>query len=195
MEVRLKPKKPVEPIRKITDIENIKKILKNGKSSRNYCLFICGINWALRASDLLSIKIGDVRELQIGQSRAITEQKTGKANYITMNSVTHEAIDLYLKERRKNLEDNAPLFLSQKGQSIGVRSLNRLVKQWADSINLKGHFGSHSLRKTWGFIQRKEFGTPIELIQKRYKHSSPSITRLYLGIEREEVEEINLRAI
>ena len=70
-----------------------------------------------------------------------------------------------------------------------------MVQQWTDSINLKGHFGSHSLRKTWGYIQRKEFGMPIELIQERYKHSSPAITRLYLGIEREEVEEINLKAI
>jgi len=191
----MKSRRPVEPIRKIKDIENIKKLLKTEKSLRNYCLFICGINWALRASDLLSIKVGDIRELQIGQTKAIIEKKTGKTNYITMNSATHEVIDAYLKQRTQKLEDNAPLFFSQKGQALEVRSLNRLVQQWTDSINLKGHYGSHSLRKTWGYIQRKEFGTPIELIQERYKHSSPSITRLYIGIEREEVEEINLKAI
>jgi len=191
----MKPKNPVEPIRKIKDIENIKKILKNERSLRNYCLFVCGINWALRASDLLAINVGDVRELQVGLTKAITERKTCKANYITMNSTTREAIDLYLSQRTKDLEDSAPLFLSQKGEALTVRSLNRLVQQWTDTINLKGHYGSHSLRKTWGYIQRKEFGTPIELIQERYKHSAPSITRLYIGIEREEVEEINLKAI
>jgi integrase len=191
----LKAKKPVEPMRKMKDIENIKKILKDGKSIRNYCVFICGINWALRASDLLAIKLGDVRDLQTRQTKAITEKKTGKTNYITMNTATRDALDLYLTQRKNNLEDNEPLFLSQKSESLTVRSLNRLVQQWTDSINLKGHFGSHSLRKTWGYVQRKEFGTPIELIQERYKHSSPAITRLYLGIEREEVEEINLKAI
>jgi integrase len=182
-------------MRKMKDIENIKKILKDGKSIRNYCVFICGINWALRASDLLAIKLGDVRDLQTRQTKAITEKKTGKTNYITMNTATRDALDLYLTQRKNNLEDNEPLFLSQKSESLTVRSLNRLVQQWTDSINLKGHFGSHSLRKTWGYVQRKEFGTPIELIQERYKHSSPAITRLYLGIEREEVEEINLKAI
>ena len=191
----MKPKNPVEPIRKLKDIENIKKILKNEKSMRNYCLFVCGINWALRASDLLAIKVGDVRELQVGQTKAITERKTRKANYITMNSTTREAIELYLSQRTNLLEDSAPLFLSQKGEALTVRSLNRLVQQWTDTINLKGHYGSHSLRKTWGYIQRKEFGTPIELIQERYKHTAPSITRLYIGIEREEVEEIKLKAI
>jgi len=89
-----------------------------------------------------------VSELTVGQTKAITEQKTGKANYITMNFATREAIDLYLKQRKQALQDSAPLFLSQKGQSLEVRSLNRLVQKWADSINLKGHYGSHSLRKT-----------------------------------------------
>lgn len=191
----MKAKKPVEPIRKLKDIENLKRILKSEKSYRNYCLFICGINWALRASDLLSIKVGDVRDLETGQTKAISERKTGKTNYITMNTATREAIDLYLSQRKTSLEESAPLFLSQKGGALEVRSLNRLVQQWTDSINLKGHYGSHSLRKTWGYIQRKEFGTAIELIQERYKHSSPAITRLYIGIEREEVEEINLKAI
>ncbi len=102
---------------------------------------------------------------------------------------------LWLADEVGKPDYRASLVLSQKGDSLGVRSLNRLVQQLADSINLKGHYGSHSLRKTWGYIQRKEFGTPIELIQERYKHSSPSITRLYIGIEREEVEEINLKAI
>ncbi len=88
----MKSKNPVEPIRKLKDIENVKKILRNEKSLRNHCLFICGINWALRASDLLVIKLSDVRELEIGQTRAITERKTGKTNYITMNSATREAI-------------------------------------------------------------------------------------------------------
>jgi len=72
----MNPKRPVEPLRKLKDIDNIKKILKNGKSYRNYCVFICGINWALRASDLLAIKLGDVRDLKVGQTKAITERKT-----------------------------------------------------------------------------------------------------------------------
>jgi len=188
-------KHTVEPIRNLKDIENIKKILRVEKSQRNNCIFVCGINWALRASDLLAITIGLVKDLQIGESRKIIEKKTGKPNYITMNSATRIAIDSYLNQGRTQIGNDDPLFLSQKGDGLTVRSLNRLVQQWTSAINLKGHYGSHTLRKTWGFIQRKEFGTPIELIQERYKHSSPAVTRLYLGIEREEIEEINLKAI
>ena len=54
----------VEPIKKKRDIESIKKMLSD--NPRNQALFTIGINTNLRASDLLSIKAGQVRELKPG---------------------------------------------------------------------------------------------------------------------------------
>ena len=70
-----------------------------------------------------------------------------------------------------------------------------MVQRWCDEINLAGNYGAHTLRKTWCYHQRKSFGVSWEVLAKRLNHSSPSITRRYLGVQEEEVEEILLNTI
>ena len=45
---------------------------------RDYCLFVLGINPAFRASELLSIRVGQVRYLQAGDRLEIKQWKTKK---------------------------------------------------------------------------------------------------------------------
>ena len=66
----------VEPIRKQKDIKLIKKILQD--SPRNLCLFTLGINTNLRASDLLKIKVEQVRHIQPGEEISLKEKKNKK---------------------------------------------------------------------------------------------------------------------
>jgi integrase len=54
-----------------------------------------------------------------------------------------------------------------------------LIKQWARAIHLKGNYGAHSLRKTFGFIQRTKYAVGFEVLAKRFNHSSPTITMRY----------------
>ncbi len=66
---------------------------------------------------------------------------------------------------------------------VTVQCVNNMVKRWTCEINLKGNFGAHSLRKTWGYVQRTFYGVGFEILCKRFNHSSPAITMRYLGIE------------
>jgi integrase len=50
------------------------------------------------------------------------------------------------------------------------------------------------LRKTWGYMARKYRGTPIELIQEKLGHASPAVTRRYIGITSDEIENVDLVA-
>ena len=79
-----------------------------------------------------------------------------------------------------------------RGNALQSQTLSKLVKKWASDINLKKNYGAHTLRKTFGYIQRKVFGVGFEIICKRYNHSSPAITMRYLGIEGKEVNGILL---
>ena len=135
----------VEPIRKKKDIQSIKKMLSD--NPRNQALFTIGINTNLRASDLLSIKAGQVRDLKPGDSIQVKEKKTGKFRTVTLNKACTQAIHKLLQTRP--YEDGEPLFVGQRG-SLTVPSVVRLVKSWCKAINLKGNYGSHTLRKTWG---------------------------------------------
>ena len=89
------------------------------------------------------------------------------------------------------MSDDDYLFKSRKGKHpLNIQAVNYLIKRWAASINLKGNYGAHSLRKTWGYIQRINYGVGFEVICKRFNHQSPAVTMRYLGITDKEVENI-----
>ena len=79
--------------------------------------------------------------------------------------------------------------------TITIQCVNNLVKKWAGEINLKGNYGGHTLRKTWGYIQRTIYGVGFEILCKRFNHSSPAITMRYLGIEDKEVQNILMNEV
>ena len=70
-----------------------------------------------------------------------------------------------------------------------------MIKAWCESINLKGNYGTHTMRKTFGYIQRVKYGVGWELLSKRFNHPSLAITMRYLGIEDKEVNGILMNEI
>lgn len=186
----------VDPIRDEKAIKRIKRNLKKN-SHRDYLLFVMGINNGLRISDLLKIKIGDVRDLEAGKTLKIVEQKTKKDNVLMINKTIYEALHLYLKST--SLEDDHYLFQSRNKDENGDpkplarETVSKMVKKWTKGM--RGNYSTHSLRKTWGYIQRTKFGVSFEIICKRFGHSSPAITMRYLGIEDKEVNGILLNEI
>lgn len=179
----------VLPIREMKDIKAIKKMLKYEKP-RDYCLFVFGINTNLRASDLLSIEVGQVRDLEAGDEVELKEKKTGKSRRITLNQSVVEAVQHYLG--CVNLEDHEPLFTGQRGL-LTVPSINRLVKGWCKEINLKGNYGSHTLRKTFGYHQRVQLNTSIPELMVMFNHSSQRQTLDYLCIQAEEIKDAYMK--
>ncbi len=188
----------VEPIRTVQAIHKIKTMLE--PNPRNYCLFVLGINTAFRASELLSIKIGQVKYLNPGDRLEVKQPKTKKYRSVTINQSAHDAIrrliiekDIEaLKKRNLNIsDDDAFLFTGQRGSSaLKVSTLNNMVKDWCRKVNLKGNFGSHTLRKTWGFMQRKKQDTPIPLLMQALGHATQRQTMEYLCIQEKEIENV-----
>ena len=176
----------VDPIRRIKDIQAIAKMLSG--SPRNHLLFTMGVNNGLRTGDLLKLRVGDVRHLKAGDVLTIREGKTGKENVLVINKSTFKSLQGFLEGVNPN---NDPLFASRKGERpITVQHVNSLMKKWAATINLKGNYGAHTLRKTWGYIQRTIYGVGFEVICRRYNHASPSTTMRYLGITDKEIKAI-----
>lgn len=182
----------VEPIRRMEDIERIKKLLCG--NVRDKLLFILGINSGLRIGDLLKLRVKDFINLRVGDTLQIKEQKTGKENVLMVNKTIYKVFNEYMERVKPEPDDY--LFYSRKGnEPLRVETVNRMVKSWCETIGLSGNYGCHSLRKTFGYIQRTVFGTSSELICRRYNHSSPAITMRYLGITSKEVEGVLLRDI
>ena len=182
----------VDPIRRMKDIQSISRLLSD--HPRDHLLFVMGTNNGLRTGDLLKLKVSDVRHMKVGETLVIKEGKTGKRNILVMNKNTYKSLQNFLERKRPN--DGEYLFMSRKGEkAITVQCVNNMVKKWANEINLRGNFGAHSLRKTWGYVQRTAYGVGFEILCKRFNHSSPSITMRYLGIEDREVQSILMNEV
>lgn len=74
----------VEPIRSENRIKQIRGNLYRQKNPRDYLLFVFGINSGLRIGDILSLKLGDVKDSRgdLKDYLDIKEQKTGKTRKV-----------------------------------------------------------------------------------------------------------------
>ena len=179
----------VDPIRELSDIENIRKSLAD--KPRDLLLFTLGINTNLRASDLVRITVGQVRDLKPMDELALRERKTGKMRRISINQAVVAAIAGYLATVPADINDHVPLFISQRGdQALTVTSVHRMVKGWCRGAKLRGNYGSHSLRKTWGYHQRVTFGVDIPSLMVCFNHSNQRQTLDYLCVQADEIRAV-----
>lgn len=152
----------VQPIRDIKDIENMKRVLKKS-GQRDYMLFLTGINTGLRISDILKLKVSDVK----GKSHiSIKEKKTGKNKRLLLNAPFKVELDEYIAD----MQDDEPLFKSQKGDNkpIGVVRAWGLLKDAAEKCDLD-EIGTHTLRKTFGYHFYQQY-KDVALLQDIFNH-------------------------
>ncbi|TVM14539.1 site-specific integrase [Oceanidesulfovibrio indonesiensis] len=180
----------VDPIISLKDVKSIKKLLV--ESPRDRLLFVMGINTGLRVQDLLALKVSDLMYRKVGDRVTIRERKTNKENVFIVNKEIKQALDAHLQTADHKEEHY--LFKSRKGFNapLSTYAVTKMVKRWCAAVNLKGNYGAHTLRKTWTYHQRKTFGVSWEVLAKRLNHSSPAVTRAYLGIQEEEIETVLL---
>jgi len=173
--------KTVEPIRDPKKIKKVKNILKQ-RGYRDYLLFSIGINTGLRISDILKLKVKDVKD----KSHIILKEgKTQKEKRFFINKKLREDIDAYIF----NKEDDDFLFESRKNDEEGnAKAISRnqaynILRAVADEVELE-NIGTHSMRKTFGYHHYKKH-KDIALLQEIFNHSSPSVTLKYIGINQE----------
>lgn len=133
-----------------------------------------------------------VRHLEAGDEGTIKEKKTGKHRRITLNMAVIASIRALLNSR--DYQDDAPLFIGQRGL-LAVSSVNRLVKGWCKAIRLKGNYGSHTLRKTFGYHQWTTYGVGVPELMVTFNHSSQRQTLDYLCIQDEEIRSIYMNEL
>ena len=65
-----------------------------------------------------------------------------------------------------------------------------MIQKWTSEAGLEGErYGTHTLRKTWGYQARKK-GITIEQISEKLGHRSSIVTKRYIGINQDEINKI-----
>jgi integrase len=171
----------VDPIRDPLKIEEMKKVLKEEYSMRDYVLFICGINLGMRITDLLRVKIKEFNKPHI----IVREEKTDKVNKFLIN----KEIRAIVLEYAAGKDPEGFLFAAanNKKKPISRQYAHRILKEAGLKCGLD-NVGTHSMRKTFGYFYYKHT-KDVARLQDIFNHSAPSVTKRYIGITREEIDE------
>lgn len=170
----------VEPIRDKSKIEKVKRILKES-GTRDFLLFLLGINSGLRISDILKLKVSDVLNKDY---IIIREQKTNKYKRFPIT----KAYKTYLNEFIIDKSPDDWIFASKKGSKpISRIQAYRILTEACLKAGITVNIGTHTLRKTFGyhFYQDKK---DVALLQCIFNHSAPSITLRYIGINQDMID-------
>jgi integrase len=169
----------VQPIRSLEKIEDMKWSIKRHCSARDYMMFLLGINTGLRVSDLLQLKVKDLK----GKKKVIVKEgKTDKPRTIHLHNI-YEELNAYIK----GLESEW-LFPSRKGYNpISRIQAYRQLNKAAEMCDIPEGIGTHTMRKTFGYWYYKQ-SKDIATLQRILNHSHPEITLRYIGITDEEIE-------
>ena len=118
----------------------------------------------------------------------IKEKKTKKLRTIKINSTIHSVLSKF-----NPIDEDDYTFKSQKGTVFSVQQINRVLKEIFKTESKHLNISSHSLRKSFGrrvYENNNESEKSLLYLSELFNHTSLSITRKYLGIRQEELNDI-----
>ena len=157
-----------------------------------FCLLISiGVFTGLRISDLLKLRFNQF-ETDI---LTVQEKKTGKVRRIKINSDLKQIVHR-VKERMVVTDTDQFIFLNNYGtkpidQSYVNVKLKEVFKKY--NISIEGNISSHLFRKTLGNrVLRLNNYSPesVILLMELFSHSSPVVTKRYLGLREQEIHDV-----
>ncbi len=183
-----------EPIRSKTDLRALARYFLLRGQYRNHAMIVVGSHTALRISDLLRLRWSDVYDSRSGKFKkrfTLTEGKTRKTKTVTLHPKAVEALTLLFEHRRR---DSEFIFASNRkeGKAISRIQAWRVIHTTVALLHIGGIIAPHSLRKTFGYHTVIDEDMPAALLMEVYNHSSFEVTRRYLGLRQEELDEAYL---
>jgi integrase len=155
-------------------------------------LITTGVFTGLRISDLLNLKFSQFENTDI---LTIVEKKTRKDRRIKINPDLKSIVDR-LRSKMGVSDPDTYLFLNKYGAKPIDRSyvnvkLKEIFKKY--NVSIDGNISSHFFRKTLGNRVLKIYNYSNEaifLLMELFNHSSPAITKKYLGIREKEIHNV-----
>ncbi|GAA2718639.1 site-specific integrase [Aeromicrobium ponti] len=159
----------------------MKEWLLRYSSYRNYFLFYFGINTGLRISDILHLRVKDVRRKDIAK---IKMEKTENIVEVYFNAVLQREIEKYTS----NMAESDWLFPSREGEKPLTRQMADIIlREAAVACGIdRDQWGTHSMRKSFGYHYYQKT-KDVYYLMKLFGHTTQSQTLRYIGIELDEI--------
>lgn len=169
-------------------------------AKRNSLLFLLGISTGLRASDLVKLKVGQIKKYTGNGTIYVIEKKTRKGREVAIPKNVINIVNKYILDEKLGFSDY--LFKSNMEnycdgeQCLVVTSLNRIIVRAAKALGWDPRlYGTHTLRKTYAYqfyktansISKENGYRALSILCKELNHSSEAITLAYIGIDQDEI--------
>lgn len=161
----------------IKDVQDKKQILG--------LYIVVSINLGLRISDILTLTWEMIKQ----DNFLIIEKKTGKKRNLVINDHIKNAVTFF------DPKSSGLIFISKKRTIYRIQSINVLLKYIFHKESRTLQISSHSFRKSFGRAIYDKLGQSekaLIFLSEMFNHSSLRITRIYLGIRQEEINNIYL---
>ncbi len=180
-----------QPIRDKTKIQDLVKILEKDTSDigkKRYLLFMTGIYTGRRISDIVRLRVGDVRGRE---SIILVEKKTQKETEIFLPDKLQQAYKTMLAGMGENdyvFSSDKTGRISHEPKHITTRTAYNYMKAIEEAGRMGGtdtHISTHTMRKTFGYHYYK-MTKDIATLMGLFNHSSAATTLIYIGIASDE---------
>lgn len=174
----------VTTIRSMDKVREVKRQAEK-MGEQPYLLVLLGLNTGLRISDLLRVRVGEIRDKGYIIRR---EQKTGKQTEIRL----HPSVVADMRRMLKNRRADELLFpsrhIAHRGEPINRNTACEWIKEACRRAGITEPVGCHTLRKTYGYHFYQQF-RDIATLMLHFNHATEAITMRYIGITQEQIND------
>ena len=137
-------------------------------------------NLGMRVGDILRMRMSDIVRDGNRWRLNMVEEKTGKSRKFTVPDQVYEYLRHYADLHR--IPDDALLF------PVCAYAVQKHLKKCCEYLGYK-NISTHSFRKWYATSIYNDNGHDIVLVQHLLQHSSPMVTRRYIGVSDERMEQ------
>ncbi|GKX66330.1 tyrosine recombinase XerC [Inconstantimicrobium mannanitabidum] len=157
--------------------------------ARDYCILTLFLNCGMRLSELCSIDVSKIRE-----DTLYIIGKGNKERTVYLNESCIRTINNYLQVRDASKvtveEEKDALFISSKNRRINKRTVELLVKKYANMAGLTDNkYTPHKLRHTAATLMYKHGNVDIRSLQQILGHENVSTTQIYTHVDNDQLRE------
>lgn len=143
---------------------------------RDLALLTLMLGTGIRVSECVGL---DIKDVDFDNDRIRVIRKGGAEAFVYFGDEVRDTLSGYMEERKfvktREGHENA-LFVSQQGSRLGVRSVELLVKKYAQTVTTVKHITPHKLRSTYGTNLYQE-SHDIYLVADVLGHKDVNTTR------------------
>lgn len=188
MELVEKPKRERHLIQPLSP-EQVRALLgqvnpKNFLGLRNKALMLLMLDSGLRLSEVLTLRLCHV---DLDGGTALVMGKGRKERKVPFANITRQAIEAYLKVRKKIQADNDLLIFGRRGRRLTSRHVQIMVRRYGRQAGITGvRVSPHTLRHTCATQYIRNGGDPFSL-QMILGHSTLEMVRNYVNLASRDV--------